>query len=45
MSKRTTVRWFLTIAGLILLSVLGYLLSLCFSPAPQIAAIRVKRDR
>jgi protease-4 len=44
MSRRATLRLFLAVAGLILLLVIGYLLSLYLVPTPQIAVIRVEGD-
>jgi protease-4 len=49
MNQRSSFRWFLRTAGLILLVVilplvLGYLLSLYLMPTPQVAVIRIEGD-
>jgi protease-4 len=44
MNRRKGLRLFLTVAGLLLVLVFGYLLSLYLIPSPQIAVIRIEGD-
>lgn len=44
MNRRKVLHWFLAVAVLLLVLVLGYLLSLYLIPTPQIAVIRIEGD-
>jgi len=44
MNRRKTLHLFLAAAGLVLLLVIGYLLSLYLVPTPQVAVIRIEGD-